>query len=187
MSINLERPANQREREALNFLPSNGLPMQCTSWLAALAQTNLLDVVGYLLARGWVAIGRGGIGADTVYLSEQGRESLSAPPSRIGIERDADAELAAMMQHHVAQLTENVATAEDEQIKRVLAAFGIEPTPEVAAEHDVEVRIENVGRKLVLIGGDPVAWIITEFTAPDWHKENGPVDCHFTTRVEEYR
>lgn len=85
----------------------------------------------------------------------------------------------------VVELSEKVVAAEEEQIKRVLTTLGLPTLTESLSDH-VEVSFQGAGRKILVVNGKPVAWIITESPMPDLNKDGGPVGYRFTVRAEPY-
>lgn len=70
-----ERKPDERERLALNLLPVNGAASDGIEWLAALAAHKALDVVGFILARGWILLAYGTAGSRAA-ITQRGIDAL---------------------------------------------------------------------------------------------------------------
>lgn len=95
-------------------------------------------------------------------------------------------EIDRMFQSLCVDLSDRVAQAEEEQIKRVLTVLGL-PVDPAALVDRLQIDHPAIGRKLLIVDGKPLAWIITEAPAPDWNKSDAVVDYRFTVRAEAYR
>ncbi len=73
--IDWNRAPDDRERRALDILPANGLTSDGLEWLAYLAAGEALDVVGYIIMRGWVLFVYSGNGC-RVAISQRGIDAL---------------------------------------------------------------------------------------------------------------
>lgn len=73
-----ERAPIEGEIYALNLLPINNVAsMPASDWIAALAFTGHLDVVGVLIARGWIYIAAAfPKGTNVVGISEAGMRAI---------------------------------------------------------------------------------------------------------------